>query len=67
MDLNLKLITLRREKGLTQSGLAEKIGIPKHNIGAYENGRATPPLAVLKKFIDFYEIPKKDIYNFLFN
>lgn len=67
MDLNLKLVKLRKGSNLTQAQLAIKLGVPKHNIGAYEDGRAKPPFDTLKKIIDFYEIPKNEVYSFLFD
>lgn len=37
---NLKFV--RRHYGLSQQRLAEATSIPKHNIGAYEEGRSEP-------------------------
>ena len=46
---NLKRV--RQEKGWSQAKAAIKLDIPKHNIGAYEEGRATPPLLVFVKIM----------------
>ena len=42
---NLK--SLRKEKQLTQAQLAERVGVNRSVIGAYEEGRAEPKLATL--------------------
>lgn len=44
---NLRL--LRREKGFTQQSLADYCGCSRAVIGAYEEGRAEPPLKLLIK------------------
>jgi transcriptional regulator with XRE-family HTH domain len=40
---------LRKNKGLTQGQLAEKLGIKRSLIGAYEEGRAVPKLLVIQQ------------------
>src|SRR4051812_34826822 len=45
--INKNLKFLRAQKGLTQKQLAEKLGLKQAAIGAYEEERATPPLAAL--------------------
>ncbi len=40
---------LRKHKGLTQGELAEKLGIKRSLIGAYEEGRAVPKLLVIQQ------------------
>lgn len=42
----------RKKKGLTQSELAEKIGLTKHAIAKYEQGQREPNLTTLTKIID---------------
>lgn len=43
--LNLKF--LRKQKNCTQEELAQIIGIARHSIGSYEEGRAVPPMDIL--------------------
>jgi transcriptional regulator with XRE-family HTH domain len=45
VDRNLKV--LRKKSGYTQAQLAEKLGIKRSLIGAYEEGRAEPKLSTL--------------------
>lgn len=51
---NLKY--LRRRSGLTQEQMAEKIGIKRSLLGAYEEGRADPRLNNLLKISDIFDI-----------
>ncbi|MDH5400487.1 MAG: helix-turn-helix transcriptional regulator, partial [Cyclobacteriaceae bacterium] len=46
---------LRKLKGWTQEELAEKIGIKRSLIGAYEEGRADPRLNNLTKMVGLFE------------
>lgn len=49
---NLKF--LRKSKSLTQAQLAEKLGLKRSLIGAYEEGRSEPKLATLQHFAHFF-------------
>lgn len=51
---NLKY--LRRLSGLTQEQTAEKVGIKRSLLGAYEEGRADPRLNNLMKFSSIYDV-----------
>ena len=52
MNLNEKIRELRRELGLTQAALAEKLGVTRASIGAYEEGRAMPSYQFLLGLAD---------------
>ena len=49
--------TLRKKAGLTQGALAEKMGIKRSLIGAYEEGRAEPRINNLMKLSEVFNIP----------
>ncbi len=49
MSLSTRLITLRKDKGLTQQQMADAIGIHVNSIKKYEAGQAQPSLDALKK------------------
>lgn len=49
MSLPSRLITLRKERGLSQQAMAEAIGIHANSWKKYETGQAQPSLEVLKK------------------
>ena len=44
-----RLSALRKQRGLTQEGLAKLIGITKTQVYRYENGSSQPTLDVIKK------------------
>lgn len=45
--VNRNLRFLRSKEGLTQREFAERLGLKQATLGAYEEGRATPPLSCL--------------------
>ncbi len=49
MSIGARLITLRKEKDLTQQEMADKIGLHVNQIRRYESGSAQPSLEALKK------------------
>ncbi|PTN09359.1 LexA family transcriptional regulator [Mangrovibacterium marinum] len=54
LPVNLKF--LRREHGLTQQDLASKLGLKRSHIGAYEEGRASPKIAMLQQMAATFEL-----------
>jgi DNA-binding XRE family transcriptional regulator len=52
VNLNEKIRLIRRELGLTQSALAEKLGVTRASLGAYEEGRAAPSYQFLLSLAD---------------
>lgn len=54
VNRNLKYLRLKHE--LTQKQFAEKLGLKQSVIGAYEEERATPPLAVLLDVSGLYKV-----------
>lgn len=50
--LGQKLTQLRQAKSLTQSQLAELVGVEQTSIAHYENGRRTPSMKVLTKLTE---------------
>jgi transcriptional regulator with XRE-family HTH domain len=53
LGLNIKLF--RKKKGLTQEQLAEKLGIKRSLLGAYEEGRAEPSLQMANRMANLFE------------
>lgn len=49
MSLPTRLITLRKDMGLTQQQMADTIGIHVNSLKKYEAGQAQPSIDVLKK------------------
>ena len=50
------LMDLRKKSKLTQSQLAERIGISRSAIGNYENGIREPDFETLEKIADFFNV-----------
>ena len=58
---NLKF--LRREKGVTQEGLAEVLCIKRPVIGSYEEKRAEPSMELMNKMSDFFNVSVDELFN----
>ena len=57
MELKEKLVALRKEKGLTQSAVAEKLDVSRQAISRWESGVALPSTDNLKYLSSLYEVP----------
>ena len=57
MELKEKLVALRKEKGLTQLVVAEKLDISRQAISRWESGMAQPSTDNLKCLSILYEVP----------
>lgn len=53
MELKEKLVDLRKEKGLTQSAVAEKLDVSRQAISRWESGVALPSTDNLKSLSAF--------------
>lgn len=56
MSLSTKLVTLRKQKGLTQMDLAEKLQVSRQAISRWEVGAAVPSTENLKVLGDLYGV-----------
>lgn len=56
MEVGERIRILRERKGLSQTCLASKLGIPNQSLSNYERGYRCPPSDVLKKMADFFQI-----------
>jgi transcriptional regulator with XRE-family HTH domain len=54
---------LRKKNGLTQEQMAERLGIKRSLLGAYEEGRADPRIANLVKFSEIFDITIDQMIN----
>lgn len=55
------LAALRKERGLTQEELGEKIGVTNKTISRWENGNYMPPVEALLALSELYEISINEI------
>lgn len=56
MEVSKKIKAIRKDLGLTQEGLARKLGVTRASIGAYEEARATPSYQFLVGIADLANI-----------
>lgn len=49
MSIAVRLIALRKERGLTQQEMADRVGLHVNQVRRYEAGNAQPSLEALKK------------------
>lgn len=66
--IRLNIITKRNELGMTQTDLANAVGLKKNTVGSWEQGYSSPDIdtiAVLLKLfnMDFYEFTGIDKSN----
>ena len=58
------LAKIRKEKGVTQEALAEKVGVTRQTIFAIEKGNYTPSVALALRLSTFFKKPVEDIFYF---
>lgn len=58
---NLK--NFRKSKGLTQSELAETIGLETHNLNRIENGKSFPQVKTLINIINYFGIFPYELFT----
>ena len=64
LRLGRKLYKVRKEKGLTQERLAEKVGVSTTWIGYIETGYKRPNLKMIYKIANALSVKVKDIFPF---
>ena len=63
MNLAEKLVALRKEKGLTQKELAERLDVSRQAVSRWEVGIAVPSTDNLKVLGELYEVPVDYLLN----
>ncbi|MCB9352595.1 MAG: helix-turn-helix transcriptional regulator [Lewinellaceae bacterium] len=63
MHLSKNIKHLRQEHRLTQEDLASQIDKSKGNISAYEKGKILPPVDVIIKFCEIFNVSLDDIIH----
>ncbi len=56
MKLHEKIVLFRKKKGLSQEGLAEKIGVSRQAVSKWETGEALPEVTKLKTLADTFNV-----------
>ena len=57
------LKTLRKETGLTQEELADKMNVSRRTVSRWETGSNLPDLALLVELADLYDVDMREIFN----
>ena len=52
---------LRKEKGITQEELAEKLGVSGRTVSRWETGTNMPDISLLVEIADFYEVDVREL------
>jgi transcriptional regulator with XRE-family HTH domain len=55
-DYAIKVKKIRLDKNMSQNRFGEKIGVSGKTISSYETGRAVPPIKVLEKMENIYNV-----------
>lgn len=63
MELKEKLVALRKEKGLTQLAVAEKLDVSRQAISRWESGIALPSTDNLRSLSALYGVPIDYLLN----
>ena len=63
MDIGKTLKELRKNCGLTQAELAEKLGISRVNYTRYETDKVKPDYDTLIKLADFFDVSLDEIFG----
>ena len=66
MDLQkigMFLKELRKEKGVTQEQLAEKLNVSRRTVSRWETGNNMPDLDLLMELADLYEVDLREMLN----
>ena len=63
MKLDEKLVSLRKEKGITQLKVAEELDISRQAISRWESGVAMPSTENLRRLSELYSVPLDYLIN----
>ena len=63
MELNVKLQELRKQRGLTQEELAEKLYVSRTAISKWESGRGYPSIESLKAIAGFFSVTVDELLS----
>ena len=57
------LAQLRREQGMTQEQLGEKLGVTNKTVSRWENGNYLPPVEMLQALSEFYGLTINELLS----
>ena len=62
IELGKRLRVLRESVALSQAKLAPELGTTQSSINRYENGQAAPPIDLLRKYADYFDVSMDYIF-----
>lgn len=65
--INVNFMKVRYNLGVTQDVFGKSLNITRHVTQAYESGRCQPNLDTIKELFKIANIPKEDLYDFVFD
>ncbi len=63
-DFGKKIQRVRRQIGISQEELAERVGVHRNHIGRIERGETNPPLPLIQKMAKVLKVSGKDLLPF---
>lgn len=66
MEKRNQLIHLRKDKGLLQSDIAEKLGISQQLVSFIEQGKRKPSLVIAKEMEALFNVPMEELFPDIF-
>jgi len=61
-DLKNRLEELRKQRGIKQEELAEKLEVSRQTVGSLENGRYNPSIILAIKIARFFDMNVEEIF-----
>lgn len=61
MNINEKILLLRKKEGLSQEGLAEKLNVTRQTVSNWELGQTTPDIQQAKNIAQVFKISLDDL------
>ncbi len=62
MSIAIKLLELRKSKGLSQGELATDLDISQSTISNYEKGTSKPDVETLKKYASYFQVALSEFF-----
>ncbi len=63
MHLSNNIKALRKKRGYTQERLAKELGKTKATVSDYEKGKSLPPLDILLKMSELFDVNLEELVN----
>ena len=61
MNINEKILMLRKKEGLSQENLAEKLNVTRQTVSNWESGQTTPDIIQAKEISNIFKISLDDL------